>query len=230
MTFGRACSTLYHMPLSRSTRPLWLYRELERAYKGSEELPKLQVHAFDRATFRTQKPDWYLKLNPNGKAPCLVSACGELVLWESAAICLHLLETHDPRRLLSPRDEAARAQLWQLAFYCAGTVDNLTATSSPVQRALPGPAQWDEEERRRAWQEVCAPTLLEILRRGGGSYAAGEGFGAADVFPGLCCFWLQEKKGWLADSPALLEYYREFIEPRPAFQEAVGGTGSGLQF
>mmetsp|Transcript_41653 Transcript_41653/g.112432 ORF Transcript_41653/g.112432 Transcript_41653/m.112432 type:complete len:231 (-) Transcript_41653:85-777(-) len=230
MASGKGLSTLYHMPLSRSTRPLWLYRELERAYTGSEDLPKLEVHVFDRATFRTQKPDWYLKLNPNGKVPCLASAGKDLVLWESGAICLHLLDRHDPQSLLGPRDAAARAQLWQLAFYCCGTVDNLTATSSPVQRALPGPVEWDDEERRRAWQAVCAPALEDLLRCCGGPYFAGERFGAADVFPGLCCFWLSEKKGWLEDSPALLEYYRTLIEPRPAFQASVGGTGSGISF
>uniref|UniRef100_A0A7S0B6Y9 GST C-terminal domain-containing protein n=1 Tax=Pyrodinium bahamense TaxID=73915 RepID=A0A7S0B6Y9_9DINO len=105
-------------------------------------------------------------------------------------------------------------------------VDNLTATSSPVQRALGGPAKWDDGERRRAWQAVCAPTLAELMGRNTGPYAAGECFGAADVFIGTCCFWLHEKKGWLGDDPVLLKYFEELIKPRVAFQEAVGNVRS----
>ena len=37
----------------------------------------------------------YLKLNPNGQIPVVVD--GELVLYEAAAICMHLADTHPAR-------------------------------------------------------------------------------------------------------------------------------------
>ena len=33
-------------------------------------MPNLEVHKFDMS-FRMDKPDWYLKINPNGKVPTL---------------------------------------------------------------------------------------------------------------------------------------------------------------
>ena len=52
---------------------------------------------------RTQgahKSPAYLKLNPNGLIPVLVD--GDLVLYETAAICLHLADTHPGRGLAPP--------------------------------------------------------------------------------------------------------------------------------
>jgi hypothetical protein len=43
-------------------------KELETIYNTtSNKIPKLEVHEFDPSTFRTEKPDWFLEINPNGK-------------------------------------------------------------------------------------------------------------------------------------------------------------------
>ncbi len=60
--------TLYHIPHWRSTRALWMYHELERAYADSPHpLPALELKKMDPKTFRTKKPKEFLELNPNGK-------------------------------------------------------------------------------------------------------------------------------------------------------------------
>ncbi len=67
---------------SRASRPLWLYYELEAAYEGRatrRPLPELKVEAIDRATFRQQKPEEFLRLNPNGKVK-------EEELWKNGKI------------------------------------------------------------------------------------------------------------------------------------------------
>ncbi len=71
----------------------------------------------------------YLKLNPNGKIPTLVqSTPGEpdLVLYESAAICLHLADTHhsDAKpagNLMPPLGSAARAHAYKWLLWLADT-------------------------------------------------------------------------------------------------------------
>src|SRR5512147_1472009 len=52
---------------------------------------RFELQYVDRAR-SAQKSPAYLKLNPNGLIP--VMADGGLVLYETAAICLHLADTH----------------------------------------------------------------------------------------------------------------------------------------
>ncbi len=58
---------LYHIPKWRSTRAVWMFRELEELYGRREWFPALELVQMDPATFRTQKTEEFLKLNPNGK-------------------------------------------------------------------------------------------------------------------------------------------------------------------
>ncbi|MCC6197829.1 MAG: glutathione S-transferase, partial [Burkholderiales bacterium] len=62
----------------------------------------------------------YLKLNPNGQIPVLVDA--DLVLYESAAICLYLADKHPEARLAPPLQSPARAQLYKWLMWCTNTL------------------------------------------------------------------------------------------------------------
>ena len=53
-SFNKQEIKLYHMPPSRSTRPLYLYKELEYLY--GNKIPKLNVHEFSR-DFKINKPE-----------------------------------------------------------------------------------------------------------------------------------------------------------------------------
>ena len=57
-----------------------------------------------------QKSADYLKLNPNGLIPVLVNR--DLVLYETAAICLHLADCHPQAGLAPPQGSSERAQLY----------------------------------------------------------------------------------------------------------------------
>lgn len=111
---------LYHIPTFRSTRPLWLYYELEALYKDRSErigFPSLRIRKLDIETFRTNKPADLMALNPNGKIPVLVD--GDVTMFDSNAILNYILDCYDCDKILSPKDrgkvhecerEAARAK------------------------------------------------------------------------------------------------------------------------
>jgi glutathione S-transferase len=67
--------------------------------------------AFDRRNVDLKnKPDWFLVLSPRGKVPVLVA--DGVALFESAAICEFLDETHPPRLIPADPFERARQRAW----------------------------------------------------------------------------------------------------------------------
>ena len=62
----------------------------------------------------------YLALNPWGKIPTLED--GDLVLTESAAICLHLADTFPEARLAPPVGTPERAELYRWLLWLSNTV------------------------------------------------------------------------------------------------------------
>lgn len=67
--------------------------------------------SFDRRNADLKnKPAWFLALSPRGKVPVLVA--DGVALFESAAICEFLDETHLPRLIPSDPFERARQRGW----------------------------------------------------------------------------------------------------------------------
>ena len=62
----------------------------------------------------------FLALNPNHKIPVLED--GDLVVWESGAILLHLGERHDPEGRILPKDPRQRLAAIQYAFFQTGGI------------------------------------------------------------------------------------------------------------
>lgn len=232
---------LYHVTPFRSTRVLWMYLELHSLYKGDlTKIPPLTVHEFmDVNKFRNDKPDWFLEINPNGKVPTVIDENLESSqpLFESGAICFHMLDSYDKAGLLLPRsDPTLRALYHNVAFYCTGTLDNLCSTSSPIQRAKleyeGGEANMNtviNPMNKIAWRNTCAPFFESLLEKSGGPYLFGETFTAADVIFGHCLFGLDEKmksprgegKSWLDPSihPRICDFQKELLS-RPNRQKA----------
>ncbi|MEO6625719.1 MAG: glutathione S-transferase, partial [Burkholderiaceae bacterium] len=75
----------------------------------------------------------YLRLNPNGSIPVYVE--GDLVLYESAAICLHLADSAPQAGLVPPVGSAARAHCYKWLIW-------LTNTMQPALLAYFYPERW----------------------------------------------------------------------------------------
>jgi glutathione S-transferase len=83
--------TFYYAPRSTATRVHWALEELQVPYAKV----KLDIAAGDH-----KKPD-FLRLNPNGKVPCLVDE--STPIFESLAILIHLGQKYGADRGLWPK-------------------------------------------------------------------------------------------------------------------------------
>ena len=218
---------IVHIPKFRSTRPVWLYYELLEIY-GDAALPQLELSSFDDVSdFRKNKPEWLLEMNPNGKVPSM--AHDKVVMFEGGAICSYLLELFDVDRQLLPRDPEAMSLYYQLVSWCASTLDNLVATSSPINIILdkenPSRPMDDIATNIKYFDEIEAPYFTKVLRSTGGPYMCGERFTAADVIIGYHLLLGARDKmqpSWiLRESHPELYDYVERLRNRPALQKAM---------
>jgi len=101
---------LYYHPGNASLTPHILLEELGGPFA---------LELVDRANAAHKSPE-YLKLNPNRLIPVLVD--GNLVLYETVAICLHLVDTHPEAGLAPPPGTAERAHFYKWFVWCTNTL------------------------------------------------------------------------------------------------------------
>ena len=179
----------------------------------------------DRAQDAQRSPA-YLALNPNGLIPVLVDeesvgADGApLVLYETAAICLHLADVHAGAGLLPPFGTRERAVAYKW----------LAWLSSTLQSALIVyfyPERWADDAGGaavvKAKAEAKIGTLLDQLdaelARGRGPWLLGATFGVVDAYAFVLCRWTRGF-GRPARSLAHLRPWLERMLARPAVQRA----------
>jgi glutathione S-transferase len=151
--------TFYYAPRSTATRVHWALEELQVPYAKV----KVDLTAGDH-----KKPE-YLKLNPNGKVPCLVDE--STPIFESLAILIHLGQKYGAGRGLWPRlGSPGQGQALAWAVWGAATL------GTAVRRFAHGAA---DPQSARAEIEP----LLEILDRrlAPGLNVLGERFTLVDV-------------------------------------------------
>lgn len=205
---------------------MWLYHELKALY-GDEALPRLEVTTFrDIPSFRLNKPQWLLEMNPNGKVPTM--AHGPVVMFEGGAICSYLLDQYDTCRTLLPRDPQSVATYYLMVSWCASTLDNLIATSSPINivldRANVARPMDDVEVNKKYFDDIFVPFFAKQMQQSKGPYLCGEQFTAADIVLGFFLLMAKEKMqpSWLPeDQHPQMAAYVELLKSRPALQIAI---------
>ena len=207
---------LYHVPMFRSSRALWMFYELKELY--GTRIPDLELHELDPSTFRTKKPAELLKYNPNGKVPTMIH--NSIVMWDSCAICLYFLDNFDLDNILAPKDPIFRAKFYKIMFYLSGTVDNLTATSSPIQMVLNDKRPGDKEEvvatNKKAYMTLAGPLLAEEL--GEGPWMFGAKFTALDIVFGYNMRCIFDKREWYTEELGPLKnYFDQLVNEKPLF-------------
>jgi glutathione S-transferase len=171
----------------------------------------------------------YLKLNPNGLIPVLED--GALVLYETAAICLHLVDTHPQAALAPGVGTAQRAHFYKWLIW-------MTNSLQATMMSYFYPERWVDEGNEAGAAQVRNHAQAHIgallghldaqLASHGQPWLLGSDFSALDPYAFVLCRWSRGFKGTLAkparESPQLGPYLQRMLA-RPAVQRVLRDEG-----
>jgi glutathione S-transferase len=187
------------MGLARDMRVRWALEEASLPYDVR------------LVTFDEMKEQAHLKLQPFGQIPTYED--GEIALFESGAIVLHIAERHAG---LLPRDDAARAKALSWMFAALNTVEPPIVERDVVTYAERGKS-WQAE--RYAMVDDRIRTRLDqlVAAFGESEWLAGT-FSAADILM-VHAIRRLEGSGILEEYPLLTAYIARAAD-RPAYRRA----------
>ena len=164
----------------------------------------------------------YLKLNPNGLIPVLVD--GDLVLYETAAICLHLADTHPDAALAPPLGTAERAHFYQWLAWLTNTLQaTLIHYFYPERLVDEGNTSGAAQVKAHAQAKVGA--LLQLLdaqlAAHGAPWLLGEHYSAVDPYAFMLCRWTRGFDHRPAREYPHLAPYLQRMLARPAVQRVL---------
>ncbi|XP_076459260.1 uncharacterized protein LOC143292652 [Babylonia areolata] len=202
---------LWYYPKYRSTRCVWLVKEL-----GIEDSVEYRYVPIGPPPPAPEREEFRRTVHPHGTVPAL-EVEGRPPLLESGAICLYLA---DLCGRLAP-ELSDRAEYYNWTFYCTSTLD-VALMSLTVQWMFKPEGQCDQGAVDKAigQADICLDRLDQALK--GRKYILGDRFTAADCVVGYCVSWASvlNKDRLLASRPNLLSYLAT-ISTRPALQQAM---------
>lgn len=207
---------LHHYPSTAAMIPHLVLEEMGVPYE--------LVHV-DRMADAHKAPD-HLRLNPNGLLPVLVE--GDLVLYETAAIVLHLCDTHPQAGLAPAVASPERSHFYKWLTWLTNTLQaTLIVYFYPERWVDEGNAEGAAQVRRHAQARVG--TLLDQLdaelARTGGPWFRGEHYSALDPYVFTLCRWTRNfDKGRARERPNLGPYLQRMLE-RPAVRRVLDNEG-----
>jgi glutathione S-transferase len=202
---------LYYYPGNASLLPHMMLREIGAPF---------ELRLVDRSQ-NAQKSAAYLRLNPNGRIPVLVD--GDLVLFEAAAVALHLADRFPEAGLAPALGTSERAEFYKWMIH-------LTNTPQAEYRAWFYPHEHVSEEAAISAAKQAAGERLNRMfdvisqQLGNGTWLLGDRFSAADLLLFMLIRWgrgMPRPPRALANLNALAER----VAARPAVQEAIRAEG-----
>lgn len=201
---------LYYFPGNASLAPHILLEEIGAPF---------ELLLVDRAQAAHKSPA-YLRLNPNGLIPVLVD--GDLVLYETAAICLHLVDTHPEAGLAPALGTALRAHFYKWLVWSTNTFQATLIHYFYPHRSVDA-ADAHAAAQVKAHAEAKVGTLIGQLEAAlaahGGNWMLGETYSALDPYVLMLCRWT---RGFARPARSLphLKGYLQRVLARPAVQRA----------
>ena len=202
---------LHYYPSTASMAPHILLQEIGEPF---------ELVLVDREQDAHKSPA-YLQLNPNGLIPVFVDA--DLVLYESAAICLHLADTSPQSNLIPPVGSLARAHACKWLMW-------LTNTVQPALMIYFYPDRWVDAGNDAGARELQTHarhrlgSLLDQLdaelARHGGPWLLGADYSLLDPYCFMLCRWTRNFPQAPARERAHLGPYLQRVLRRPAVQRA----------
>jgi glutathione S-transferase len=201
---------LYYYPGNASLAPHMLLEEIGVPF----ELARV-----DRANAEHKSPE-YLALNPNGQIPVLVD--GDLVMYETVAICLHLADTHPAASLAPPTGTSERAHYYQWLVWCTNTLQAMLMHYFYPQRLVDDGDAGARRQVKSHAEARIAPMLDQLdakLGKHSQDWLLGPRYSAVDPLALLLCRWT---RGFARPARSLpnLGPYLQRVLARPAVQRA----------
>ena len=214
---------LHYFPGNASMAPHILLHELALPFS---------LRLVDRAHNAHKSAD-YLALNPNGLIPVLRD--GDLVLFEAAAICLHLADQRPDaapgHRLLPPLGSAERALAYRWLAWMSNTVQVSLMHYFYPERVIPGVQGAVAEQIHTAAQAQVGAQLALIdsqLARHGQPWLLGAEHSLVDSYGMMLCRWTRGFDGPgpapARSRPATAAWLQRVLA-RPAVQRALADEG-----
>ncbi len=203
---------LHYFPSNASFAPAVLLRELG--------LPFDAVRV-DRAHGEHKSPA-YLRLNPNGLIPVLEH--DGLVLYETAAICLHLVDHVVQPALAPPLATPERAQFYKWLVWLSSTLQSALITYFYPERLLAEGNAEGVRQVRAAAQARVIDLLGQVdaqLARHGGPWLLGSDYLAVDPYAFMLCRWTRGFERQPARDFAHIGPWMQRVLARPAVQATI---------
>ncbi|HPL78404.1 MAG TPA: glutathione S-transferase family protein [Burkholderiaceae bacterium] len=208
---------LHYYPSTASMVPHILLEELAVPY---------QRVLVDRAV-NAHKAPAYLKLNPNGLIPVLTqddAGGAKLVLYETAAIVLHLCDTHPDAGLAPPLGSVDRAHFYKWLMWLTNTLQaTLIVYFYPERWVAQGNAAGAAEVKAAAEAKIAGllDQLDGELARHGQVWFMGAAYSALDPYVFTLCRWTRNFASAPARGRAHLGPYLQRMLARPAVQRVM---------
>ncbi len=171
----------------------------------------------------------YLKLNPNGLIPALTD--GDLVLYETAAICLHLADTHPQLALAPATGSNERAHFYKWLMWLTNTLQpSLIMYFYPDRYVAAGNVAGAQEVKTQAQSRIGGMLQQlddELARVQAGKLVAdsawfvGARYTLLDAYVFTLCRWTRGFSSKPARSYPHLGPYLQRMLDRPAVQRVM---------
>jgi glutathione S-transferase len=185
--------------LARDTRVRWALEEAGQPYKVR------------LVSFRAMKEPSHLALNPFGQIPTYEE--GDLVLFETGAIVLHIAERHAG---LLPIDADARARAITWMFAAVNTLEPPILELANA-KLLEGDKPWNKE-RQPLVEDRVRSRMEQLSRRLGDADWLDGDFSAGDLM--MVSVLLRLRSSGILDEYPKLAAYVTRGEARPAYKRA----------
>ena len=206
---------LHYHPGNASLAPHIVLHELALPFR---------LQRVDRA-HNAHKSAGYLALNPNGLIPVLVD--GPLVLYEAAAICLHLADRVPEAGLLPPLGTAPRAQAYKWMVWFSNALQEALMHYFYPERLLAG-VDAATAARLSAHAQVRVGALLDQvesqLAGHGRPWLLGDHYGVVDAYGWMLCRWTRGFDGpgpLPARTRPVINAWLQRVMDRPAVQRVL---------
>jgi glutathione S-transferase len=206
---------LFYYPGNASMAPHFLLEEIGQQF---------ELALVDRTRYEHKSAD-YLKLNPNGLIPVLVD--GDVVLYETAAICLHLADTHPEKGLAPELGTPDRAQFYKWLMWLTNTFQSTLITYFYPERWVDADnVSGAEQVKAHAESKIAAllDQLDDQLELSGGPWLLGQRYTVLDPYALMLCRWTRGFSKPGRDWPQLGDYLQRVLA-RPAILRALKSEG-----